>query len=111
MNCQELHAILDTHSQETLTAEQQHEIEMHFGSCHTCSEVWAVYREFLAEQIPQTPPDLQQRIAEAVDAKAPEKLRGLRRSILLGSVLVVGAVVAKTLSLNPERGEQVCTRL
>lgn len=111
MNCQELHAILDTHSQENLTAEQQHEVEVHFGSCQTCCEVWAVYREFVSEQIPQTPPDLQQRIAEAVDAKAPEKVRSLRRSILLGSVLVVGAAVAKTLSLNLERGEQMCTRL
>jgi hypothetical protein len=111
MNCQELHAILDTHSQENLTAEQQHQIEVHFSSCQTCGEVWAVYREFVSEQIPQTPPDLQQRIAAALDAEAPEKVRGLRRSILLGSVLVVGAAVAKTLSLNLERGEQMCTRL
>ena len=111
MNCQELHAILDAHSQESLTVEQRHGIEAHFGSCQTCSEVWAIYREFVSAQIPQTPPDLQQRIAAAVDASAPEKVRGLRRSILLGGVLVVGAAVAKTLSLSLERGEQMCTRL
>ena len=111
MNCQELHAILDSHSKESLTAEQQLQIDTHFGSCRTCGEAWAVYREFVSERIPQTPPGLQQRIAEAVDATAPEKVRGLRRSILLGSVLVVGAAVTKTLSLNPERSERLYTRI
>jgi hypothetical protein len=111
MNCQELHAILDTDSQEKLTAAQQQDVETHFGSCQTCRETWAVYRELVSEQIPQTPRDLPQRVAKAIDAKAPEKVRGLRRSIVLGGVLVVGAAVAKTLSLNLERSEQTCTRL
>jgi predicted anti-sigma-YlaC factor YlaD len=111
MNCQDLHAILDTNLQENLTAAQQQQIEMHFGSCQTCREVWAVYREFVSEQIPQTPADLQQRIAKAVDTKAPEKVRSLRRSIVLGGVLIVGAAVGKTLSLNLGPSEQMCTRL
>jgi hypothetical protein len=111
MNCQELHAILDTDPREKLTAAQQQDVETHFGSCQLCREAWAVYRELVSERIPQTPRDLQRRVAKAIDAKTPEKVRRLRRSIVLGSVLVVGAAVAKTLSLSPERSEQMCTRL
>jgi predicted anti-sigma-YlaC factor YlaD len=111
MNCQELHAVLDTDPREKLTAAQRQDVDTHFGSCRACREAWAAYRELVAEQIPHTPPDLQRRVAEAIDAKAPEKVRGLRRSIVLGGVLVVGAAVAKTLSLSLERSEQMCTRL
>ena len=110
MNCQELHSVLDVHRQEDLSPAQRLDIESHFASCETCRETWAVYRELCAAPIAETPKDLRRRIAAAIDAKASHDVRRVRRSIILGGVLVVGAAMAKTLSLGVEQRERMCTR-
>jgi anti-sigma factor RsiW len=110
MNCQDLNSILDQHVREDLSFAQTRDIERHLATCQACRDAWAVYNELVAQAIPETPQDLHRRIATALDGQELEHERRVRRSILVGSALVVGAAVVKTLSLGLEQREGVWTR-
>ena len=100
MNCQSLSSVLDLHAPEELSAAQKRDIEQHFASCQTCREAWAVYEELIVAPIPETPRGLQRRIATALEEQAPSDAFRSRRSIIIGSVLVVGATVATTFTFG-----------
>jgi hypothetical protein len=110
MNCQDVHSVLDTHAPEDLSSAQKKDIERHFGSCEMCREAWAVYNEFVAQPIPETPRDLHRRIATALEEQAPTDAGRVRRSIIIGSVLVAGAAMATTLGLGLASPERMCPR-
>jgi hypothetical protein len=109
MNCQDLNCVLDTHAPEQLSSVQKRDIERHFASCETCREVWAVYNEFVAEPIPAMPQDLHRRIATALEEQEPKDAGRVRRSIIIGSVFVVGTTLA-TLTLGLAQRERMCPR-
>jgi hypothetical protein len=100
MNCQDLNSVLDTHAPEQLGSAQRRDIEQHFASCQTCREAWAVYDELVATPIPETPRDLRRSIAVALEEQEPSDAIKARRSIIIGSLLVVGATVATTFTLG-----------
>jgi predicted anti-sigma-YlaC factor YlaD len=99
MNCQELNSVLDTHPQNELSSSQRREVEGHFSSCRACREVWAAYGELIAEPIPETPQNLNRRIAAALDEQEADHAVRVRRSIVLGGVLFLGAAMATTLGV------------
>ena len=110
MNCQDLNSVLDMHAPEELSSAQRRDIERHFASCQTCREAWAVYNEFVTEPIPETPRDLHRRIATALEEQEPSDAGRVRRSIIIGSVLVVGAAFATTLPFGLAQREGMCSR-
>ena len=67
MNCQDLNSVLDTCAPGEVSAGQKRDIERHFASCEECREAWAAYREIVTQPIPDTPRDLERRIATALD--------------------------------------------
>ena len=94
MNCRNLNSVLDSQALEELSFAQRRDIERHLASCRECREAWAIYREIAAAPIPDTPRDLRRRIAAALDEQAPGDVARVRRSILTGGALVVGAALA-----------------
>jgi anti-sigma factor RsiW len=110
MNCQNLNSLLDMQAPEELSAAQKRDVESHFASCATCREAWAVYNELVAEPIPDAPRDLHRRIAMALEEAEPSDAGRLRRSIITGGALVVGAALAKTLTLGWAQSERMCPR-
>lgn len=110
MNCQELHAFLDTHAPTDRSSPQRRDIDRHLASCPTCRESWAAFNEVAAAPVPRTPPALQRRIAAALEAEEPgEARRAARRSIVVGSLFFAGAAVATTLTLGFEPRERMFT--
>lgn len=101
MNCQEINDILDSSASDEFREEQKQAIERHFESCEACRAAWAAYREVSALQIPRTPPQLHSRIAAAL---APTEAHSGRRSLIVGSMLVLGAAVAATVVLEVKDG-------
>lgn len=110
MNCQDLSSVLDMHAPDELSPGQKRDIERHFASCQTCREAWAVYDELVAEPLPETPRDLHRRIATALEEQEASDARRVRRSILIGSVLVVSAGLATSLTLGLAQREPMCPR-
>jgi hypothetical protein len=53
---------------------------------------------------------LHRRIATALEEQEPTAASRVRRSIILGSVLVAGAAMATTLGLGPASPERMCPR-
>lgn len=104
MNCQDLNFVLDTHPPEELSSEQKRDVERHLASCQTCREAWAAYSELVAEQVPETPRHLEGRIESALGAEEPTDASRVRRSILIGSLLLAGSAAAMTLGLAPHWG-------
>ncbi len=112
MNCQEVNFILDARAPEELGPTERQAVELHFTSCQGCRDAWAAYRELASQPIPKTPPDLRLRIATALAARAPAETRWPRRSLLLGSVLAVGAAVAAGVALQvAQRTPEIARRI
>jgi hypothetical protein len=110
MNCQELNAVLDTHAPEQLGSAHKRGIEQHFASCQACREAWAAYSEVVAAPIPEAPRDLHRRIATALEEQEASDAGRVRRSIIIGSVLVFGAALAAPLTLGLAQRERICPR-
>jgi hypothetical protein len=84
MNCEEINFVLDANAPEALTPLQKHAVEQHFASCCECRAAWAAYREIAAEKPPAAPPSLASRVAAALAASHPARVRTLRRSLVIG---------------------------
>ena len=95
MNCERVNLLLDTKSAAELSAAERQDVDQHLASCSDCREAWEAYGELAASPIPATPPFLRVRIATALAARATER-RHTRRGLLIGALLLVGAVVAAT---------------
>jgi predicted anti-sigma-YlaC factor YlaD len=108
MNCRQLHSVLDAERAASLA--EREAVDEHLAACAECRETFAAFGALVAEPVPKPPPDLQRRVAAAIDDCASSDALRLRRSLVLGSVLVVGAAVAKTLSLGIERGQRAYTQ-
>ena len=93
MNCQEVNYLIDSTETENLNADQKQAVDQHLRSCRRCQETWAAYRQLSAIEIPAMPHALHSRIVSSLN---PTKVRGMRRSLTLGAILVVGAAVAAT---------------
>jgi HEAT repeat protein len=109
MNCQEINFLLDANSPEEHSISQKRAIDQHVESCQACREAWAAYREVSAIQIPQTPESLHSRIMAGV---APTDAQAIRRTLIFGGMLAVGAAVAATVALrlgdgSPEIAERL----
>jgi HEAT repeat protein len=100
MNCEEINFILDANASEALTPAQKQTVEHHFASCCECRAAWAAYREIAAERPPAAPPSLASRVAAALAASRPVHIRTLRRSLVIGSLLGIGAAAAATIALQ-----------
>jgi hypothetical protein len=95
MKCLDVNLMLDARGFEALSAPEKHAADLHFASCNACRDAWAVYREIAAQEPPKTSNDLPLRVATALAAAAtPAETRWLRRSLLGGGVLVIGAAMA-----------------
>ena len=100
MNCEQVDFILDANAPEELTLPQKEALDRHFAACCECRAAWAAYRELAAVQIPRTPHDLRPRIAAALAASGAGKSRAVRRSLVLGGVVAVGAAAAATIAVQ-----------
>jgi len=100
MNCEKVNFLLDAKPAAELTHAERQAVDEHFASCAACREVWDAYGEIAALQIPPTPRDLRSRIAAALVARPVSSARGIRRSFVIGAVLVLGAAAATTVALR-----------
>jgi hypothetical protein len=100
MNCLEINRLLDAQAFERMSASDQQTVELHFRHCETCRDAWATYREMAGEVPPETPVELRARVAAAIAERAPTEAHRLRRSLLFGGVLAVGAAVAAGIALQ-----------
>jgi hypothetical protein len=100
MNCESFNSVLETCDPDELSAAQKRDIERHLASCHECREAWAVYDELVKEPIPATPPDMHRRIFKALDEQEPSDPGRVRRSIITGGALVIGAALATKLTFG-----------
>jgi hypothetical protein len=94
MSCKKINFILDAKHPEELTPAERQAVERHFASCAECRDVWGAYRELVALPVPSTPPDLRARIMVTLAARPAAAGWGLRRSFVIGAVLVAGAAAA-----------------
>ena len=98
MNCEQVNVLLDADAK--LTVAQRQTVDEHLASCAACREVWDAYGELSALRIPPTPNDLRTRIVAALVARPVSSVRGIRRSFVIGAVLVLGAAAATTVALR-----------
>lgn len=94
MNCEEVNAVLDSRSPGALTLRQRQDIDRHFVSCAHCRAAWAAYGELAALTVPPAPHDLRSRVAAALAARASRPAGAIRRSLVVGSVVLAGAAAA-----------------
>lgn len=110
MNCEKLNTVLDTHAPEQLSSADKRDVERHFASCQTCRDAWAAYNEFVAAPIPEAPRDLHRRIATALEEQEASDASRVRRSIIIGGVLVFGAAATMPLTFGLAQRERICPR-
>ncbi len=111
MNCTDVNAIMDEHRDARLTAAERSAVDAHLLCCGECAAAWHAHTELLAITVPTVAPALLDRALVAVTAFRPRQ-RGVRRGVVMGTVLMAGAALAAiTLTRLPERLAERSARL
>jgi hypothetical protein len=105
MNCHDINHLLDANAAEDLSRTQREAIDMHFATCRACGEDWANWREIAALPIPALSDTLRGRIAASLSAQRKAPGRRASRPFVIGSIFIVGVVVAAIIAVQLVRSD------